>query len=51
MKLKEKSFKYSSDLVRWVNDNRTIQIIAITSSGKFSEGFTLFYKEPGNQQS
>jgi len=43
--LKEKKFQYSSDLVKWVNDNiNPMQVTSITPKGKHEgEGYILFY--------
>jgi len=42
--LKVKHFKYSDDLVKYVNENSVI-VVSITSTDRFSEGYVLFYKE------
>ena len=42
--LKEISFQYSYEVSRWVNTN-DVTVVSIASSGRYSEGFTLFYRE------
>lgn len=43
--METKHFKYLEDIVKWVNTNISLnQIISITSAGKYSEGYILFYK-------
>jgi hypothetical protein len=43
--LKVKEFQYAYELTKWVNSEKDIEIISITSKGLFKgEGYTLFYR-------
>ena len=42
--LKVKKFQYANELSRWVNSEKGIEIVSITSGGLYEgEGYVLFY--------
>lgn len=42
--LVSKHFKYHDELVKFVNENKILNIVSIAEAGRFSEGFVLFYR-------